>query len=321
MRSLSLKVMPAATMSAEEAAREIEVLLASRGQSLPEAIAERGLYFRVSLVGDCNLSCLFCHNEGAPLGGKLDVEFGRRAMRAAASVGFRRIQFTGGEPLLHHEVVDFVAHARAITDDVGITTNGTALRKFMPSLIDAGLTRLHISLQTPVLEAAGRAGGWGLPDWLESSLTLASAAGVVTRLNLPVPHDSLNKAAAFMQTLSPFGCEIKAFAILPEGTHQGLEYPVEALAAVVRRENLRREVERIRPRVVLRGYTAPNGIRCPACREYSRCKEQSHSLRLGADHVLRPCLATRAWDVGLGDSHEFEGKMKRAALLALDYRW
>jgi molybdenum cofactor biosynthesis enzyme MoaA len=321
MRSLSLKVIPRTGISIGDAIHKIEVLLESRKQSLADAIKERNLYFRVSLVGDCNLSCLFCHNEGAPPGGMLDMEYGCRMMKAAASVGFRRIQFTGGEPLLHDDVAGFVARARAILDDVGITTNGTALRKFLPSLIDAGLARLHISLQVPVLEAAGCVSSWGLPPWLESSLVLATDGGVVTRLNLPVPNDSLEKAASFMKMLSPFHCEFKVFAILPEGQQSRGEYPVKELAEIVQSENLRREVERIVPRVVLRGYTAPSGIRCAGCRDYSRCKEQSHSLRLGADHTLRPCLATRDWDIRVDDSQEMEGQIRRAALLALDYRW
>jgi hypothetical protein len=48
--------------------------------------------------------------------------------------------------------------------------------------------------------------------------------------------------------------------------------------------------------------------------------EQSHSLRLGADLVLRPCLATRHWDAPLRASAINES-VTEAALLALDYRW
>ena len=48
--------------------------LAERGHTLNDAIAERSLYFRISLVGACNLSCPFCHNEGAPTTGKIKRE-------------------------------------------------------------------------------------------------------------------------------------------------------------------------------------------------------------------------------------------------------
>jgi molybdenum cofactor biosynthesis enzyme MoaA len=320
MYSLSTAT-PRARISDGDVISRIESLLESRGQSVADAIAERDLYFRVSLVGDCNLACPFCHNEGAPLGGSLRIEHSRSVMMAAASVGFRRIQFTGGEPLLHPEVAEFVALARGIVEDVGITTNGTALRKLLPGLIGAGLTRLHISLQVPVLEASGVGGNWGLPAWLEPALVLTSENGVAARLNLPVPHDSLEQAASFMRMLAPFGCDFKVFAVLPEGRSSAVEYPVGELAAIVEEENRRREAEGVKTRAVLRGYSKPNGVRCTGCAGYARCKEQSHSLRMGADGVLRPCLATRDWDMRIDDSRELEGQIKRAALLAIDYRW
>ena len=290
------------------------------GMTLAQAIAERELYFRVSLVGNCNLSCAFCHNEGAPTRGKMDVTFARRAIEAAAAVGFRRVQLTGGEPLLHPQVAEFIAAARGIVEDVGITTNGVLLLKRVDDVVAAGIVRIHLSLQVEPLREAGRRGGWGVPPWLGPILDQAAEGRFILRLNLPVPADELGQARDFMRELSHYGCDLKVFSILPDAETPAAAYPVKLLAEVVECENQLRAEAGTRGRIQLRGYRAPTGIRCVTCQDYDKCKEQSHSLRLGSDRVLRPCLATRAWDMPL-EEDDLLGRITEAALLSLDYVW
>lgn len=292
-----------------------------RNQNLTEAIAIRKLYFRMSLVGSCNLSCLFCHNEGAPNGGKIHIDDGIKIMEAAAKVGFTRIQFTGGEPLLHPDITHFISQAKKYFSDTGVTTNGTLLGRVLPSLITSGIDRIHVSLQVEVLNGTGDKLSWCVPTWLESCLTLAEKHSLKIRLNLPVPGNSLALAKDFLQLISKHQCDLKVFAILPEGKEADEDYPLKQLSALVAEENDRRSLLGLKTQVVVRGYIEPSGIRCHKCEAFSRCKEQSHSLRIGADRVLRPCLATRKWDIKLDDKNSLEEQIKRAALLALDYQW
>jgi cyclic pyranopterin phosphate synthase len=65
-------------------------------------------------------------------------------------VGFTRFRLTGGEPLLHPDVV---ALTQAIarfpeTQDLSLTTNGFLLSKLAQDLYDAGLRRINISLDS-----------------------------------------------------------------------------------------------------------------------------------------------------------------------------
>ena len=299
------------------ALQAIKLQLTERGQSLPEAIGERKLYFRVSVIGSCNLSCRFCHNEGAPKSGRLRLHQLDPMFQAAATVGFTRVQFTGGEPLLNLELPGIVSTATEYFDDVGLTTNGTYLAERLPSLVQAGLQRIHISLQTETLVAAGSASRWGVPAWLLAAIKEAEGAGMALRVNLPVPASALQQAAGFLRSITGVGISVKAFSILPDG---GSPYPVEELhdlAASVNKEN---SASPRAGRVEVRGYIVPSGVRCGSCSDRGRCSEQSHSLRLGSDLALRPCLATRAWDSPLR-LEDMEGSLREAALLSLDYRW
>ena len=54
---------------------------------------------------------------------------------AAVQVGFTRIQFTGGEPLLRPDVGAFVGLARRYEADVGVTTNRTYLPVRLEDLV------------------------------------------------------------------------------------------------------------------------------------------------------------------------------------------
>jgi cyclic pyranopterin phosphate synthase len=299
---------------------EIVRRLASRGENLRQAIEKRDLYFRVSLVGGCNLRCPFCHNEGAPAVGQADLTFTCQAMAAAYEVGFRRIQFTGGEPLLHPKVALFVEKARGLFTDVGITTNGTFLPKHLESLVRSKITRIHVSLQAQELQQWGDADEWGIPQWLGGLLELSRSGLLNVRLNMPVPADQVGEAFRFLRDLARFACDVKVFAILPEGSVSSRDYPLWALQSAVEEENQRRVLSGEGGHILLRDFSVPSGIRCNECPDRSRCKEQSHSLRLGADRLLRPCLATRRWDASLEEGDVYR-QIRDAALLSLDYIW
>src|SRR3972149_11981173 len=84
-------------------------------------------YLRLSLIDHCNLRCVYCmplrgltfiHSEELLSADELET-----VTRAAASVGFRKIRLTGGEPTLRSdlfEIVDRLHRVDGITD-LGMT--------------------------------------------------------------------------------------------------------------------------------------------------------------------------------------------------------
>jgi len=69
-------------------------------------------------------------------------------MRKLRELGVMKIQFLGGEPLLHPDVVELVRYARSIGFfSVGMSTNGFLLSKELLHLLEeAGLSSLQISV-------------------------------------------------------------------------------------------------------------------------------------------------------------------------------
>jgi MoaA/NifB/PqqE/SkfB family radical SAM enzyme len=81
----------------------------------------------VEVVGICNEKCLHCYAESGPtVESALDRATCEAIIDDAAKLGFRRIQFTGGDPLLCSFLPDLVARAKDF-EVREIYTNGLAL--------------------------------------------------------------------------------------------------------------------------------------------------------------------------------------------------
>lgn len=112
---------------------------------------------RISLTDRCSLRCTYCMpeqgNEWLARTSILSTDEIVEVARVAASLGIRTFRLTGGEPLLRPDIVDVVRRIALIEGDdgpveVAMTTNGISLAQKLPALIDAGLTRLNISIDT-----------------------------------------------------------------------------------------------------------------------------------------------------------------------------
>ncbi len=113
---------------------------------------------RVSLTDRCNLRCTYCMPaEGMswlPDEQTLsDAEIGRLIRVAVEQLGITRIRFTGGEPLLRQSLERIIADASQLQGasgkpELALTTNGLGLDKRIRGLVDAGLDRVNISLDS-----------------------------------------------------------------------------------------------------------------------------------------------------------------------------
>jgi radical SAM protein with 4Fe4S-binding SPASM domain len=69
----------------------------------------------LELTSKCNLRCLHCYAESGPEASYKDSlvpEKWKEIIRDAAEIGFSKIQFTGGEPLLYPDLISLIRTAR-----------------------------------------------------------------------------------------------------------------------------------------------------------------------------------------------------------------
>ncbi|KAA9085189.1 GTP 3',8-cyclase MoaA [Microbacterium radiodurans] len=112
---------------------------------------------RVSLTDRCSLRCTYCMpeqgNEWLARQSILTVDEILEIATVAAAAGITTFRLTGGEPLLRTDIVEIVRRLAALESPAGpveiaMTTNGIRLPEVLPDLVDAGLRRLNISLDT-----------------------------------------------------------------------------------------------------------------------------------------------------------------------------
>ncbi len=101
-----------------------------------------GLVAATVFTAGCNLRCPFCHNSGLVLPEELPA-VGLETEEVLAFLKTRRgvldgICVSGGEPLLHSELADFLRQLRALGYRIKLDTNGS-FPKQLRALIEEGL--------------------------------------------------------------------------------------------------------------------------------------------------------------------------------------
>ncbi|MDM8531891.1 GTP 3',8-cyclase MoaA [Anaerolineales bacterium HSG25] len=140
-------------------------------------------YLRISLTDRCNLRCVYCmplHDlQFVPTSELLSLTELENIGQAAVEVGFNKIRLTGGEPTLRHDLVDIVrtlSHIDGITE-VTMTTNGYRLPRIADDLIDAGMRRLNIHVDSLDPKRLSRLMRLGTLDKAWAGIDAAEKAG------------------------------------------------------------------------------------------------------------------------------------------------
>jgi cyclic pyranopterin phosphate synthase len=128
----------------------------SRGnhQELRDQFGRQITYLRISVTDRCNLRCVYCMPPGGIVKQShhaiMRYEEIAEVVQVAAEYGVKAVRITGGEPLVRPELYKLVRMIADIPqiEDISLTTNAMLLEKQAPLLVDAGLKRVNISLDT-----------------------------------------------------------------------------------------------------------------------------------------------------------------------------
>src|SRR5256885_8771393 len=109
---------------------------------------------RVSVTDRCNFRCQYCMPaDGLPWlerSALLSFEEIERIVRLMVSLGVEDVRLTGGEPLVRREFPRLVSMLSGIDGlhDLSLTTNGYLLERDAAALVDAGINRVNISIDS-----------------------------------------------------------------------------------------------------------------------------------------------------------------------------
>lgn len=187
-------------------------------------------YLRLSLTDRCNLKCMYCVTEDENNGClvKLDqdelltYEELLRVVRVAVGLGISKLRLTGGEPLVRKNIMHFIEKLAEIEglDDIRITTNGVLLEKYAQGLVNAGVTKVNISLDTLKRERFSDITGVDCFDRVWKGIETALAVGFSpVKLNMVVMRDiNDDELPAFAELSRKMPLQIRFIEFMPIGT-------------------------------------------------------------------------------------------------------
>jgi GTP 3',8-cyclase len=129
------------------------VNLEARPVPLVDPFARRVKDLRVSITDRCNFRCAYCMPaEGMEWLPRADLltyeEIARIARLCVERYGFEAVRITGGEPLVRSHVTRLVQMLAPLGVDIAMTTNGVKLPELAHDLVEAGLRRINVSLDS-----------------------------------------------------------------------------------------------------------------------------------------------------------------------------
>lgn len=139
-------------------------------------------YLRLSITDRCDFRCVYCMSEDMTFLPRSQVMDADELVAVAAAFvrqGVTRIRLTGGEPLIHPDLLTLVSRIKALPGlrELTLTTNGARLDTLAEPLKQAGLDRLNISLDSLNPERFRRLTRTGRLEKVLAGIDAARAAG------------------------------------------------------------------------------------------------------------------------------------------------
>lgn len=139
-------------------------------------------YLRLSITDRCDFRCVYCMSEDMiflPRSQVMDTDELVAVAAAFVRQGVTRIRLTGGEPLIHPDLLTLVSRIKALPGlrELTLTTNGARLDTLAEPLKQAGLDRLNISLDSLNPERFRRLTRTGRLEKVLAGIDAARAAG------------------------------------------------------------------------------------------------------------------------------------------------
>ena len=122
-------------------------------------------YLRLSITNRCQLHCPYCRgNQQEKAYHELSLLEIQKIVRVCLSLGIHKIRLTGGEPLLHPDIIEICKAISTLEglQELTLTTNAQNLLEYAKPLYDAGIHRINISLDSLQAEKYHRLTGGDL---------------------------------------------------------------------------------------------------------------------------------------------------------------
>ena len=148
-------------------------------------------YLRVSVTDRCDFRCHYCMSEDMAFLPKRDVlslEELDRLCSAFVRKGVKKLRITGGEPLVRRNIMSLFENLgrhlkTGALEELTLTTNGSQLARFAEQLVECGVRRINVSVDTRDPAKFQHITRWGNLDKVMDGIAAAKAAGLQIKIN------------------------------------------------------------------------------------------------------------------------------------------
>ncbi|MGE4562162.1 MAG: GTP 3',8-cyclase MoaA [Rhodospirillales bacterium] len=148
-------------------------------------------YLRVSVTDRCDFRCVYCMSESMtflPKAEVLSLEELDRLCSAFVRKGVRKLRLTGGEPLVRRNVMSLFRNLSrhlqtGALDELTLTTNGSQLPKYARELVECGVKRINVSLDSRDANKFAEITRWGRLEQVMDGLAAARDVGLAIKIN------------------------------------------------------------------------------------------------------------------------------------------
>ncbi len=183
-------------------------------------------YLRVSVTDRCDFRCTYCMAENMsflPKKDLLTLEELARLSGAFIHRGVKKLRLTGGEPLVRKNIMFLVrelgkkVHSGEL-EELTLTTNGSQLARFASELVDCGVRRINVSLDTLDEAKFNAITRWGHLDKVLEGITAAQKAGLKIKINTVALKDfNEHELADIMAWAHASGMDMTVIETMPMG--------------------------------------------------------------------------------------------------------
>uniref|UniRef100_A0A7C4D0I4 GTP 3',8-cyclase MoaA n=1 Tax=Ignisphaera aggregans TaxID=334771 RepID=A0A7C4D0I4_9CREN len=254
---------------------------------------------RIVVNNECNYKCIYCHKEGMYKnkdGRTLSLEELKVITKIASKLGINRFKISGGEPLLHNDIVDIVKWLNELKpNDISMTTNGFHLATFAIQLAEAGLQRVNIGLPSLNRNKFRYVTGVDALDVVIKGINIAKdvflkpmTINVVVLKNIN-EHEYLD----FIEFASKFNARLRFIELEPIGEGKkdfnNLYTPLDKIVEFLEGVSIKMYIREVNLRPV---YVLDNGVEVEIVRWYRNHKFCLYCdrIRLYSDKTLKPCV-------------------------------
>jgi len=201
-------------------------------------------YLRVSVTDRCDFRCVYCMAEDMtflPKRDLLTLEELDRVCSAFVDRGVRKLRITGGEPLVRRDIRTLFRSlsrhlANGALDELTVTTNGSQLARHAAELVDCGVRRVNVSLDTLDPDKFRAITRWGDIGKVMAGIDAAQAAGLKVKINtVALKGVNEDEIEALIEWAHGRGLGLTLIEVMPLGeieTHRADQFlPLSAVRA------------------------------------------------------------------------------------------